>query len=262
MLGADARVVEAGGDRSAPRGSARPRPGAPTTARRAARPRARRRATHRGGRRAPRPPPRRRSARPTRPRRTGTKVPIALLPPPTQATTRSGRRPAACWICARASSPITRCRSRTSAGYGAGTDGGADDVVRRRDVRDPVADRRADGLLESARAGLDRLDRRAQQPHALDVGLLAAHVLGAHVDDALEAEQRTRGGRRNTVLPRTRLRNDPSLAQPLGQHSLAQRIVDLVRAGVEQVLALQVDGVARRARRAARAWYSGDGRPT
>ena len=41
-------------------------------------------------------------------RRTPTKVPIAFEPPPTQAITRSGRRPAASSSCARASSPIVR----------------------------------------------------------------------------------------------------------------------------------------------------------
>ena len=48
------------------------------------------------------------------------KVPIAFEPPPTQAITRSGSRPAASSTWARASSPITRWRSRTSAGKGAG----------------------------------------------------------------------------------------------------------------------------------------------
>ena len=47
-------------------------------------------------------------------------MPIAFEPPPTQAITREGRRPIASSACARASSPITRWRSRTSAGNGAG----------------------------------------------------------------------------------------------------------------------------------------------
>ncbi len=52
--------------------------------------------------------------------RKATKVPIAFEPPPTQAITRAGSAPSAASACSRASSPITRCRSRTSAGYGAG----------------------------------------------------------------------------------------------------------------------------------------------
>ena len=43
-------------------------------------------------------------------------MPIALEPPPTQAITRRGSASSAASDCARASSPITRCRSRTSAG--------------------------------------------------------------------------------------------------------------------------------------------------
>jgi hypothetical protein len=50
----------------------------------------------------------------------GAKAPIEFEPPPTQAITRSGSRPSICWIWARSSSPITRWRSRTIAGYGAG----------------------------------------------------------------------------------------------------------------------------------------------
>ena len=47
-------------------------------------------------------------------------MPIALLPPPTQAITASGWRPASSGICVRHSSPITLWNSRTISGYGAG----------------------------------------------------------------------------------------------------------------------------------------------
>jgi hypothetical protein len=120
-----------------------------------------------------------------------------------------------------------------------GPDRRADDVVRRRDVRDPVADRLADGLLERARARVDRHDRRAEHAHPLHVGLLAADVLGAHVDDALQAEQRARRRRRDAVLAGAGLGDDPLLAHPLGEQRLAERVVDLVRAGVQEVLALE-----------------------
>ena len=68
----------------------------------------------------PRRRPRRRRARRSASSTKGANMPIALEPPPTQATTRSGSRPSRSRICARASSPITRWRSRTIAGYGAG----------------------------------------------------------------------------------------------------------------------------------------------
>ena len=48
------------------------------------------------------------------------KIPIALLPPPTHATSRSGSRPHARSVCSRASRPITDWKSRTIVGYGCG----------------------------------------------------------------------------------------------------------------------------------------------
>ena len=83
------------------------------------------------------------------------------------------------------------------------------------------------------------------------VRLLAAHVLGAHVDDALEAEQRACRGRRHAVLAGAGLGDHARLAHALGEQRLPERVVDLVRAGVGEVLALQPDLAARRAPRAA-----------
>jgi len=48
------------------------------------------------------------------------KIPMALLPPPTQATMVSGRRPSCSRHCARASRPMTDWNSRTMVGYGCG----------------------------------------------------------------------------------------------------------------------------------------------
>lgn len=48
------------------------------------------------------------------------KRPMALEPPPTQATAASGRRPARSRIWRRASTPMTRWKSRTIAGKGCG----------------------------------------------------------------------------------------------------------------------------------------------
>ena len=81
---------------------------------------------------------------------------------------------------------------------------------------------------------------RAEQPHPLDVGRLPAHVLAAHVDDALEAEARADRGGRDAVLAGAGLGDDALLAEPARDHRLAERVVQLVRAGVQQVLALQV----------------------
>ena len=72
-------------------------------------------------------------------------------------------------------------------------------------------------------------------------GRLPAHVLGAHVDDALEPEPRAGGRRRDAVLSGARLRDDPPLPEAPREHDLAERVVDLVRAGVVQILALEVE---------------------
>ena len=124
-------------------------------------------------------------------------------------------------------------------------DAGADHVVGRLDVRDPVADRLAGRLLQRPRADLHRLHARAEEVHALDVGRLAAHVLGSHVDDAFEPEAGTGGGGRHAVLAGPGLGDDARLPEATSEHDLAERVVDLVRARVVQVLALEVEPPVR-----------------
>ena len=133
---------------------------------------------------------------------------------------------------------------------GGRADARADHVVRRLDVRDPVADRLARRLLQRPRAELDGDDRGAEEVHPLDVGRLPAHVLGAHEDDALEPEARARGRGRDAVLAGAGLGDDPRLPEPAREHDLAEGVVDLVRARVVEVLALEVEPPAgREARR-------------
>jgi hypothetical protein len=117
--------------------------------------------------------------------------------------------------------------------------------VRRLDVGDPVADRLAGGFPQCFRPVLDRDDLRAEQVHPVDVRPLPVHVLGAHVDDALEPETGAHGRRGDAVLARPRLGDDPGLAEPSGEHGLAERVVQLVRAGVKEVLSLQVQALLR-----------------
>src|SRR5207249_10346624 len=87
-----------------------------------------------------------------------------------------------------------------------GPDARADQVVRRLDVRDPVADRLAGRLLQRPCPELDRTDLGAEEAHPLDVRLLPAAVLGAHVDDAVEPEARAGPGRGDAGPARTGLR--------------------------------------------------------
>ncbi len=117
----------------------------------------------------------------------------------------------------------------------------AQQIMRRADVRDPVAHRFVDGVLQRARAGIHAHHFRAQHSHAKNIEPLALHVVGAHVDDAFEAQPRRNGGRRHSVLPRAGFRDDAALAHAHGQQSLADAIVDFVRAGVQQIFALDID---------------------
>ena len=121
----------------------------------------------------------------------------------------------------------------------------AEQVVARLDRGHPVAHRLVDGVLERAAARRRRAHLGAEQAHAEHVERLALHVDLAHVDDALEAEQRGGGGGGHAVLAGAGLGDDAALAHALGEQRLAEHVVDLVRAGVVQVLALEQQPAAR-----------------
>jgi hypothetical protein len=105
-------------------------------------------------------------------------------------------------------------------------------------VGDPVAHRLADGVFQRAAAVGDAHYFRAEHAHAEDIQPLAAHVLFTHVDHAIQTEARAAGGRGHAVLTGARFGNHALFPHALGQQGLPQRIVDLVRAGVQQVFAL------------------------
>ena len=87
----------------------------------------------------------------------------------------------------------------------------------------------------------DRDHFGAQQLHAEHVGRLPLDVGGAHIDDAVEAEQRAHGGRGDAVLTGAGFGDDAGLAHAPRQQDLAHAIVDLVRAGVVELVALEID---------------------
>lgn len=117
----------------------------------------------------------------------------------------------------------------------------AEEVVGAVHIGDPVAERLVDGVLEGPGAGLHGDDLGAQHPHPGHVQGLALGVDLAHVDGALEAEERAGGGGGDAVLAGSGLGDDAGLAHALGEQRLAQHVVDLVRAGVVEVLALEED---------------------
>ena len=107
--------------------------------------------------------------------------------------------------------------------------------------RHPVAHGFVDGVAERARAARDRPHFGAQQLHAEHVRLLAANVFFAHVDDALQAEAGTGGGGGHAVLAGAGFGDHALLAHAQREQRLAERVVDLVGAGVIEVFALEID---------------------
>jgi hypothetical protein len=117
----------------------------------------------------------------------------------------------------------------------------ADQIIGVLDIGDPVAHRLVHGVLERRAARGHRHHLRPQQLHAEDVGRLPLDVGRAHVDDAFQAEAGADRRRRHAVLAGPGLGDDPRLAHPHGQQDLAHAVVDLVRARVIQLVALEPD---------------------
>ena len=80
----------------------------------------------------------------------------------------------------------------------------------------------------------------AQYLHPGHVGGLLFYVHSAHVNIALKAEVGRRGGQSHAVLACAGLSDEFLFAHVLCKQGLAHAVVQLVRAGVVQVLALDV----------------------
>ena len=117
------------------------------------------------------------------------------------------------------------------------------------DIGDPVAQRLVHRIFQRARAGGDAAHFRAEQMHAEDIGLLPLDIHLAHVDDAGQTEARRDRGGGDAMLAGAGFRDDARLAHAARQQNLAEAIVDLVRAGVVEVFALQIDLRAAEMRR-------------
>ena len=108
-------------------------------------------------------------------------------------------------------------------------------------VGSPVPQGVVDRVLECPRPALHGDDLRAAELHLVDVDALALDVGDAHEDLRLHAQQGADHGGRQAVLARAGLGDELGLAHVLGEQALAERVVDLVGAAVEQVLALEID---------------------
>ena len=111
-------------------------------------------------------------------------------------------------------------------------------------IGNPRAQGLVDGVLEGAGAGLDSVHLGAEDAHAHDVHGLALDVLGTHEDRALEPEAGRRGSRRHAVLAGACFGDEGGLAHLFGEQGLAEAVVHLVGAGMEQVLALEPEAEA------------------
>ena len=118
-------------------------------------------------------------------------------------------------------------------------DDAADNVMRVAHVGHPIAHRFVGGVFQGFRAARHGNDVGAQQFHAKHVERLAARVFFAHVNVATQTEQRGHGRRGDAVLTGARFGDEARFAHALRQQSLAQSVVDFVRAGVQQILALE-----------------------
>ena len=188
------------------------------------------------------------------------KMPSALLPPPTQATIASGKRPVWSRNCRRASLPMTDWNSRTIRGYGCGPSAGPQQIVRVSHAGDPVTHRLINGVLQCAAPSVDVPHGGAKYFHAKDVQCLAPDVLDSHVHVTLESEQRAGRCRRDAMLSCARLGEHPPLPHPDGQQRLTESVVDLVGACVGEILTLQEMRAPRISAESRRASYTGVGR--
>ena len=93
----------------------------------------------------------------------------------------------------------------------------AQQIVRGRNVRHPIAHGLADGIFEGAASVGHAHHFRSQQPHAKDVEPLPPYVLFAHVDHALESEKGAHGCSGHTVLSRAGLGDDALLSHATGE---------------------------------------------
>ena len=117
----------------------------------------------------------------------------------------------------------------------------AEAVMRIIDAARPLAKGCRAGILERARAGRNRDDLRAEQAHAVHVERLTLGVLHAHEHHALHAHQGCGRRSRNAVLTGAGFRDQTGLAHLFRQQCLTEHVVDLMGAGVVQILAFEVD---------------------
>ena len=115
----------------------------------------------------------------------------------------------------------------------------------------PVAHRFIDRFLQGGLASRHRHDGSAQEFHPGHIQSLPFHVYSTHVNDTLAAEPRSNGGSGYAMLSGAGFGNDPLFSHSASQQDLPERVVYLVSARMQQVLALQINFGAAKLRRQA-----------
>lgn len=122
-----------------------------------------------------------------------------------------------------------------------GTDGGANEVMRSVHSSDPISQSLVDSVLQGLGTRRDGNNTATEHLDPENVQLLPPHILGTHENITLHAKLGADGGGRDTVLTGTRLGDNSSLTQSLGEENLADGIVNLVRTSVVEIFPLEPD---------------------
>ena len=117
----------------------------------------------------------------------------------------------------------------------------ADAIERVVHIGDPIAQCLVHRILQRLGPEFDGANLGAEDLHAQHVRLLPLDIHRSHVDDAGQAELRAQRCGGDAMHAGAGLGDDARLAHAPRQHDLAEHIVHLVRAGVVEVLALEID---------------------
>src|SRR2546423_992996 len=108
-------------------------------------------------------------------------------------------------------------------------------------IRHPIPHRFVDRLLQRRLAGCHRDNLRVKEFHARNIESLTLHVDLAHIDHTLTSEARGHCSGSDAMLTRSGFGDDSSFTHPPREEDLTESIVNLVRAGMKQVLSFQID---------------------
>src|SRR5665213_166651 len=118
---------------------------------------------------------------------------------------------------------------------------GADAIKRVGNVGDPVPKRLVHGVFKRLRTRFDGANLCPEHLHPQHIRFLPFDIDGAHVDDAGQPKLRTERSGGDAMHAGAGFGDDARLAHALGQYDLAEHVVHFVRAGVIELLALEVN---------------------